>query len=424
MYGGLDSQLFLGNREWYILDEGRELNKPVIMKQKKEDDQKNRTNRRPSEIQDNLIDSENVVGLMGDDEDIQQAQYNVMSMIDERLDEYNGDIKEKLNTSINNRLTEIENMLKEINTERYTTFDEVNELRRITEQQIGIMSNVGILIDDDGLQNDIHDLNDLVFDQYSNLRESVRSNLNVVSPPSPIERDEHYGKIRGETYYSTTNNIYDKYTEFPYYLNIDSEWFKNKSAEKLKCESNEDGYCKTQPDNLYCNGSPENPIKAFKRNDKEDSCTLSYDPQKKIYKCGDLEFQDSLYPLASVLDDFRECVEPIIYSYTVDKIISLIVIIILYIILFKIQFMNDGEEFHLKSFGLSLVISFIYIAILFEYPVSKAPIYDYFYMMNIPYTDFKSPITGKPLWARGISTFLIFPFCALLLGGLTNKVLL
>ena len=37
MYGGLDSQLFLGNREWYILDEGRELNKPVIMKQKKED---------------------------------------------------------------------------------------------------------------------------------------------------------------------------------------------------------------------------------------------------------------------------------------------------------------------------------------------------------------------------------------------------
>ena len=33
MYGGFDSQIFLGNRDFYILDNGQDLNKPLIIRE-------------------------------------------------------------------------------------------------------------------------------------------------------------------------------------------------------------------------------------------------------------------------------------------------------------------------------------------------------------------------------------------------------
>ena len=421
MYGGFDSQIFLGNRDFYILDSEQDLNKPLIIRQNYT---QNNQGRNPSQTEDNLIDSENVVGLMGDDEDIQQAQYNVMNMIDQRLDQFNGDIKDQLNKSINNRIDEIENMMTELNNNRITTFDEINELRRITEEQTGIMSNMGILINDDGLQRDMQRLDDLVFSQYQNMGESVKSNLSIASPPPPEERDEHYGKEKGETYYSSTPKIYDKYKEFPYYLNINDEWFKDKTAEQLKCEmsfDNNDGYCQNQPDNLYCVGNTsEETLRLFKKHENKESCTLKYDPDKNLYKCGDLEYQDSLYPLATIKDDFRGCMPPLFNNYYNDRYFTIIPISIFYLLLFFFMYSINDETFDSKSFILTIIITSVYFYLMFIDVGLKAPIYDYFYMVNF----FDNKSVNKSWWIRFIFTFIFFPIFGVIIGHLLTYFIL
>ena len=410
MYGGLDSQLFLGNREWYILDEGRELNKPVIMKQKKEDDQKNRTNRRPSEIQDNLIDSENVVGLMGDDEDIQQAQYNVMSMIDERLDEYNGDIKEKLNTSINNRLTEIENLMGRIKEDRDNNFEEINELRRISDLQTGIMSNMGMIIDDShnesqlGLQQDLTRLDRLVFSQYQRDRNDLElSSPTIPLASSPGEGPHYYGKIPGKSYYHTqkiedlkdeTGNIdekkrnYYKYTKFPYFLNIDLTKFtdpEDGSYDKFECkpldDNDDDNFiCEIQhpkSDNdeyLSCNSSdPKKPtnLQPFLSNKTmSGKCDLEWDPDTKTYICenwnpfsSDYALTDSLNPTPMIDSDYRRCIPNLMFGdygyYGPERYFhKFLVVLFSAIVLYsKIESSNEGND--RIAFFLTIVISFV-----------------------------------------------------------------
>jgi len=436
MYGGLDSQLFLGNREWYILDEGRELNKPVIMKQKKEDDQKNRTNRtnrRPSDIQDNLIDSDNVVGLMGDDEDIQQAQYNVMSMIDERLDEYNSDIKEKLNTSINNRLTEIENLMGRLKEDRDNNFEEINELRRISELQTGIMSNMGMIIDDEsqpGLQQDLNRLDGLVFSQYQ--RDSGDLNLSsptIPSVSSPGESPVFYGKKPGKTYYQTRKENdpkdlfkYKKYTEFPYFLNIDPKNFKDPedgSYDKFECNKGDNSICgvqhpgATSPSVLTCLPSKKtdekgdfyqntNPQKPFTSNDKNiGKCDLEWDPSTNTYLCENWFSQnysltDSLNPTPMIDNDYRECIPNLIFEgkggkdgygygdYHAEKnlhfgLVIFIEILILIILIIKTDVFEYNDIF---PFVATIVVSGLISYFIF-YSKSGEEIYDYLFSTGI-----------------------------------------
>lgn len=425
MYGGFDSQIFLGNRDFYILDNGQDLNKPLIMR---ENNTQNNLRRNPSETENDLIDSENVVGLMGDDEDIQQAQYNVMSLIDERLDQLNGDIKNKLEMSVNNRITEIQNMMSILEENRISTFNEINDLRMITERQTEIMSNIGILVDDEGLQEDMQDLDNLVFSQYENMGEGVRSPLNVPSSPSPPEqRDEHYGKKEGKTYYSTDPKIYDKYNQFPYYLSMKNEWYKNKKISELECKG--DDYCTIQPEDLKCNAQTEKKFnekdgknRAFKKNIKRDSCVLEYNPDDEVYKCGDLQYKDSLYPLATVEDDFRECMPEIFISYNGDKIISLIFFtIILYLIFFVLQLDISDEEFHKGRFFFAIFISIILFllmyfnkfiiplfGVVYKNPIFSVAPYDYFYMTHIPSTDYRNPLSGLGRVPRFLS-IIVFP---------------
>ena len=358
---------------------------------------------------------------MGDDEDIQQAQYNVMSLIDERLDQLNGDIKNKLEMSVNNRITEIQNMMEILEQNRISTFNEINDLRMITERQTEIMSNIGILVDDEGLQEDMQDLDDLVFSQYENMGVGVRSSLNIPSPPSPPEqRDEHYGKKEGQTYYSTDPKIYDKYNQFPYYLSMKNEWYKNKKISELEC--NGDDYCMIQPEDLKCNAQPDKKFnekdgknRAFKKNIKRDSCVLEYNPDDGVYKCGDLQYKDLLYPLATVEDDFRECMPEILISYNGDKIISLIFTIIFYLIFFLLQFDISGEDFHKISFYLAFSISIIlFLLMYFNKFIIKNPIfsvapYDYFYMTHIPFTNYRNPLSGLGPISRFVSIIIVFP---------------
>lgn len=94
-----NNQVMFGRREWAILaDNNKPLpvspdNKPLVDKPLIIED------RKPSEVDQEYTEDQNVIGYMGDDEDIEQAKYDVMSMIndkigglDNRLDRMNKEI--------------------------------------------------------------------------------------------------------------------------------------------------------------------------------------------------------------------------------------------------------------------------------------------------------------------------------------------
>ena len=407
MYGGLDSQLFLGNRDLYILDNGQDLNKPLILRQNNRDE--TRTRRSPSKTEDNVIDSENVVGLMGDDEDIQQAQYNVMSMIDQRLDQFNSDIREQLDRSINNRLTEIENLTRQLKDDRDSNFQEIDELRRISELQTGIMGNMGMLLDEhDGLQTDLTRLDDLVFTQY----ERDRNDLNlsspyvqsISSPGSSGESHEYYGKIAGKTYYQTYNKndndkfVYEKYTKFPYFLKIDKDNFKDPedgSYDKFECNakdnsnSDDDNFiCKIQNpksvdyDHLEClpskgygsenpplnNTEKQHPFKSHKNH--KGKCDLEWDPSQNHYICnkwsGDYALTDSLNPTPMIDSDYRKCIPNLIFGdyghYDGEKLFHMFIIlfIIAIILILTIKYYDESKDIMAYFATMSIIAAFLH----------------------------------------------------------------
>jgi hypothetical protein len=82
-----NNQVMFGHREWSILADNNTpvpvgpnnqplVDKPLI-KEKRE--------REPSEVDKNVEEDSGIVGYMGDDEDIEQAKYNVMSLISDKI---------------------------------------------------------------------------------------------------------------------------------------------------------------------------------------------------------------------------------------------------------------------------------------------------------------------------------------------------
>ena len=81
-----NNQVMFGRREWSILaDNNKPLpvgpdnqpltDKPLVVEKE----------RQPSETDQEYNEGENIVGYMGDDEDIEQAKYDVMSMIGDKI---------------------------------------------------------------------------------------------------------------------------------------------------------------------------------------------------------------------------------------------------------------------------------------------------------------------------------------------------
>lgn len=85
MVQSLNNQVMLGKREWLILSDN---NKPKPVEedgQPLSDKPLKKELREPSQVDEESENDENVIGFMGDDEDIQQAQYNVMSLIENKI---------------------------------------------------------------------------------------------------------------------------------------------------------------------------------------------------------------------------------------------------------------------------------------------------------------------------------------------------
>ena len=92
MVQSLNNQVVLGKREWLILTDN---NKPKPVEkdgQPLSDKPLKKKLRESSGVDEEYNNDENVVGYMGDDEDVQQAQYNVMSLIENKIGNLDNEI--------------------------------------------------------------------------------------------------------------------------------------------------------------------------------------------------------------------------------------------------------------------------------------------------------------------------------------------
>ena len=159
MSSGFASQLLFGNREWSILDEAygaRPINNPVQVSMYNQNEvtstNVNSTERIPSETDNQLIDGSNVIGYMADDEDIQQAQYNVMNMIDNRLTELSNEINSKLDLSLNGRFEDVKSKIQELTANIETNknnitgaYQDISDLETINEEELEVISNLSLI---------------------------------------------------------------------------------------------------------------------------------------------------------------------------------------------------------------------------------------------------------------------------------------
>jgi len=385
---GPQTQVFFGNRDWYILDQ-KDV-KPLVIKdtypnmlQSEGPDLNTRT---PSNVE-NIGDTRNIVGEMDYDEDLEQAQYNVMTLIDQRLKQQNKNISEMFNLSINNRLVEIENMMN-------TFRNEVQELKDIDVIQENAIDETGL----NYLEPEYRESMDRLINymessqQHTELLENIQNRLNRLennpsyspgsqennpnySPGSqgpsgsstssgssgsqyinsqgrsvgithetdslgPNTHPESYGKMPGKYYYPKMfedkdegykifDNYYNKYKGWPYFFDFSDQKTKDflKNLPPKECKSvGDNNNCENQIPNLKCiNGrkltdsdgkilikdDDKNDIKLFIKPEKSDlkSCNIEYDPVTKTYKCGDLEYQNLMYPYPTVNKDSRTCID-------------------------------------------------------------------------------------------------------------------
>ena len=98
MVQSFNNQVMFGHREWAILAENNKPmpvgldNKPMI------DKPLQKQLREPSEVEEEKPD-DSIVGYMGDDEDVQQAQYNVMTLVNDTVGGLNNHI-ERINKEL------------------------------------------------------------------------------------------------------------------------------------------------------------------------------------------------------------------------------------------------------------------------------------------------------------------------------------
>ena len=121
-----NNQVMLGRREWAILANNNTPipvgpdNKPLVDKPLQVEGK-----RRPSEVDQDYKDDENVVGYMGDDEDIEQAKYDVMSLISDKIGHLDNRI-ERISNDITGLIQanhdDIDELRGEINTELCVPF--------------------------------------------------------------------------------------------------------------------------------------------------------------------------------------------------------------------------------------------------------------------------------------------------------------
>ena len=115
MVQSLNNQVMLGKREWLILSDN---NKPKPVEedgQPLSDKPLKKELREPSQVDEESDNDENVIGFMGDDEDIQQAQYNVMSLIENKiggLDNEIGRITRELDILVQRNRDDIDDLKK------------------------------------------------------------------------------------------------------------------------------------------------------------------------------------------------------------------------------------------------------------------------------------------------------------------------
>jgi hypothetical protein len=122
-----NNQVMFGHREWSILAENNTplpvgpdnqplVDKPLIREQAK---------REPSKVEENVEEDSGIVGYMGDDEDIEQAKYNVMSLISDKiggLDTRLERINQELSVLINSNERDITELRSEFESDECTPF--------------------------------------------------------------------------------------------------------------------------------------------------------------------------------------------------------------------------------------------------------------------------------------------------------------
>ena len=121
-----NNQVMFGHREWSILAENNTplpvgpdnqplVDKPLIRELKRE----------PSKVEENVEEDSGIVGYMGDDEDIEQAKYNVMSLISDKiggLDTRLERINQELSVLINSNERDITELRGEFESDECTPF--------------------------------------------------------------------------------------------------------------------------------------------------------------------------------------------------------------------------------------------------------------------------------------------------------------
>jgi len=127
-----NNQVMLGKREWAILTENNKpypvthdnrplTDEPLLIKEE----------RRPSAVDFDYNEGENIIGHMGEDEDIEQAQYNIMSQINKTV----GGLNDRLNQT--NKAMRILYFKNKENIDNLLQFDCQKELdaRKCNEEQ-------------------------------------------------------------------------------------------------------------------------------------------------------------------------------------------------------------------------------------------------------------------------------------------------
>ena len=362
MYGeGLESQTLFGNREWSILGEAygtKPFNNPVITEDNSKLDEIESKDPAKTDIK---LDGENVIGYMGDEEDLQQAQYNVMTLIDQKLDNLNLDLTNKIDQGFNNRVSEITNEVNSLSTMVRNNNNNISSLERINEKELQIISDIGYILDLDEIESDLTQLRSHIDNpsgppppRSQNSQTTPGQPPGQTTPgqttpgqttPGQTNQDEITIKEKGNTYYpkqSKYSNPYRDYEKYPYFLEFEKNSENNKIlsdnndtpiSDKI-CERkdlNNDNACQIQP-KMKCKYKNEdgtiNKSPSFKHiGDKEvnPDCDLEYNPITKVYKCGDYEYQNLLYPHPVIeKDDSKACIMP---NYEDNKLSDFIILV-------------------------------------------------------------------------------------------------
>ena len=328
-------------------------NNPVLVQKKST----NEETKKPAET-DIKLDNENVIGYMGDEEDLQQAQYNVMTLIDQKLDNLNLDLTDKINKGFNNRISEIRDEVNSLSNMVTNNNNNILSLERINEKELQIISDIGYILDLHEIENDLNQLRSNINNPNSHppSRGQTTAGQTTAGQTTPgqttpgqttgqTNQDEITIKEKGKTYYPKQNdysNPYKEYEKYPYFLK-----FSNDDQGKIissdndlpisdkECirKSDSDNTCQIQP-KMECKYKNEdgtkNEFPLFKHVGDEEidpSCELRYNPITKVYKCGDYEYQNLLYPHPIIKkDDSKAWILP---DYSDNKLKDLIILIVI-----------------------------------------------------------------------------------------------